>query len=119
VIATDANFSGANLLRATFYESDVSGARFDGARMTSTTFTLANMRSCSLQNALLDRISVDRATFQNLDAHGAEGTIMRDSAYLDSGSAVEPLDPDELLAYFLAAGAVVSFFTGRPPTPWV
>src|SRR5207244_1607443 len=104
---------------AGFSRSDVSGALFDGAHLTKTSFTLANMRLCSLQNAVLDRVSVRRATFKDLTAHGAMGTIMRYPAYLDSGSAVEPLDPDELLAYFLAAGAVVSFFAGRPPVPWV
>jgi hypothetical protein len=39
------------------------------------------------------------------------------NAYL--GASLRGADLTELLAYFLVAGAVVSFSTGLPPIPWV
>lgn len=52
------------------------------------------------------------AAFKDLEAAATTGTLMRDSAYLDSGSGRTPPDPDQLLAYFQAAVAEVSILFG-------
>ena len=53
----------------------------------------------------------------NLDGATPARTVLG-NAYL-SGASLRGADLTDLLAYFLAAGAVVSFSTGPPPIPWV
>jgi uncharacterized protein YjbI with pentapeptide repeats len=115
VIARKANFTDANLMRTGFFEADLRGARFDRATLTKTSFHLADLRGCSFQGARFDRTSFHDATFGELDAAGASGTILPGPATIETPDGLHSANQDEILAYLRAAGAGVSFWL--PPKP--
>ena len=60
--------------------------------------------------ASFDRTSFHEATFENLDATGASGTIMSGQASLVTPDRLRRMSPEEVLEYLRKAGADVSFW---------
>ena len=104
VRARDACFRSANLLRCEFYGADLRGAVVDGATMLKTSFHGADLRSCSLRDVHFDRTSFDEATFGANNFMGAEGTIHRAGAFIDTADGIVPATAGEVLAFLRAAG---------------
>jgi len=101
-------------MRTEFHRADLRGARFDRTTLTKTSFAGADLRTCTFRDARFDRTFFHDATFGNLDAAGASGTILPGPASIETPDGLLSANEDEVLVYLRAAGADVSFWV--PPT---
>lgn len=63
--------------------------------------------------AKLDRTSMKEAVLGGIDATGATGSIMAHPAFWETDGERQELDPDQIIAALLAAGA--SYIAGYKP----
>ncbi|MCA9583510.1 MAG: pentapeptide repeat-containing protein, partial [Myxococcales bacterium] len=77
------DFSGARLIRQTFFRLDMSGANFQGADLTDSSFVSTRLRGTNFTGAILDGVS-----FSDVDVSTASGfgsTSCDDRTRLPSG----------------------------------
>lgn len=70
--AIGADFREAILVKAEFYEADVSGACFDGAKMVRAEFIEANLRGATFRHADLHNSTISKCDLTNAIFDGAE-----------------------------------------------